>query len=404
MKVGFIGLTSDIVAHMSPALAAGFEFTQGEAAHQQLLERHAAALRTQGVDIVVVMSELGIHKDYQLAQHIRRGSVDVFFSAHTHEATFELLQTASGALVVEAGNDGYLGRMDVTVKNGRIQSHHWQLLEIGADIPEDARIARAVARARAPFLADNIAMQVPMMGPVQRLTQPIDTVIGYTAQPLDRRHALESSFNNFSTDMLRSVAGTEFALAPGFRFDSPVPATEMLLEDNTVATGAITLEDVYRYFPVVYSLATATTDGANLRTLLETALTEVYSADAFNQAGGWMPGLAGLQAEVDLSRPDGARVLSLAHADGRPIGLTDTLTVAGCRRPIDAGDTLCSYPGFSAIEPLVNPATGSAYTVVDFFMDALAKGYGPAEPRDSLHDVSDTPVWPAAAFVQPLLQ
>ena len=402
VKVGFIGLTSDIVAEMSPALAMGFTFTQGEAAYKELIERYAAALRTQGVDLVVVMSELGIHKDHQLAQIIRQGSVDVFFSAHTHEATFEPLNSASGALVVEAGNDGYLGRMDVTVSKGRVTARQWRLLEIGAGIPEDVRVAGAIAAARAPFLADNVAMTVPMPGVEQVLRQRIDTVIGYTAQPLDRRHALESSFNNFFTDMLRTAAGTQLALAPGFRFDSPIPAPETLLEDNTVATGAITLEDVYRYFPVVYTLATGQTDGATLRALLEGALTQVYSPEAFNQAGGWMPGLAGLRAEVDLNKPDGQRVLSLAHADGSPILPDETLTVAGCRRPIDEADTLCSYPGFGNIAAFVDPATGSAYTVADFFVQALANGYGPSAPRDSLQDLSGTAVWPETTFVQPL--
>jgi len=402
VKVGFIGLTSDIVAEMSPVLAMGFTFTQGENAYKNLIERHAAALRSQGVDLVVVMSELGIHKDYQLAQIVRRASVDVFFSAHTHEATFTPLTSASGALVVEAGNDGYLGRMDVTVDKGRVTSRRWILLEIGADIPEDARVARAVAAARAPFLTDNVAMTVPMPGVEQTLTRRIDTVVGYTAQSLDRRHALESSFNNFFTDLLRTASGTQLALAPGFRFDSPMPAPQALLEDNTVATGAITLEDVYRYFPVVYTLATGRTDGAGLRNLLEGALTQVYSDDAFKQAGGWTPGLSGLQAEIDLSKPDGQRVLSLAHADGSPILPDETLTVAGCRRPIDDADALCSYPGFNDIAPLVDPDTGNPYTVADFFVHALAAGYGPTTARDSLHDVSATPVWPAAPFVQPL--
>lgn len=402
VKVGFIGLTSDIVAEMSPALAIGFTFIQGEAAYKTLIERHAAALRAQNVDLVVVMSELGIHKDHRLAQIVRRGSVDVFFSAHTHEATFTPLTSTSGALVVEAGNDGYLGRMDITVRQGRVSDRRWTLLEIGATIPDDARVARAVAAARAPFLADNVAMSVPMPGVEQTLTRRIDTVVGYTAQPLDRRHALESSFNNFVTDMLRTAAGTQLALAPGFRFDSPLPAPAMLLEDNTVATGAITLEDVYRYFPVVYTLAIGQTDGAGLRNLLEGALTQVYSSDAFRQAGGWTPGLSGLRADVDLSKPDGQRVLTLSHTDGSPILPDEKLVVAGCRRPVDTADTLCGYTGFSNITPLLDPATGKPYTAADFFVHALAAGYGPAAARDSLHDVSATPVWPAAPFVQPL--
>lgn len=94
--------------------------------------------------------------------------------------------------------------------------------------------------------------------------------------------------------------------------------------------------------------------------------------------------------------------MSLAHADGRPILADDILTVAGCRRPVDEPDALCSYPGFSDIAPLVDPVTGAPHTVADFFVHAVAAGYGPMTPRDSLRDLSATPVWPAAPLVQPL--
>ena len=99
-------------------LAVGFTFLQGQAAYEDLINTATRELRAEGVDLVVVMSELGLHRDYQLANHIDPG-VDVFFSAHTHEVTTEPLVSASGALVVEAGNDGYLGRMTVTVAQFR---------------------------------------------------------------------------------------------------------------------------------------------------------------------------------------------------------------------------------------------------------------------------------------------
>lgn len=403
IQVGFIGLTSDIVEDMSALLAIGFSFSHGQAAHQALIEQHAANLRQQGADLVVVMSELGIHKDYQLAQIIKPGAVDIIFSAHTHETTFEPLTTKSGIWLVEAGNAGYLGRMDVELKNGKIIKRNWQLLEIDANLAEDANVARAVQQARAPFLAPQVNLTAPMVGIQQTLTQPIDTVIGYTQQPLDRRHALESTFNNAHTDQLRRHTGTDIAIAPGFRFDNPLAAPGYLFEDNTLANGAITLEDAYRYFPIAYSLATAETDGANLRAIIEASLTAVYSPDAFRQFGGWMPGLSGVHVELDLSRPDGARIVSLQHADGRPILPTDRLTASGCRRPIDALGSLCSYPGFSNIEPLINPHTGQAYTVVDFLVTALAQGPLAEDTRQDLLDLNATPVWPATPYVQPLV-
>ncbi|MBE9540603.1 MAG: metallophosphoesterase, partial [Proteobacteria bacterium] len=58
-KVGFIGITSDIVERMSPMLAWGFTFLQGEEAYKTLINTHAGELREAGANLVVVMSELG---------------------------------------------------------------------------------------------------------------------------------------------------------------------------------------------------------------------------------------------------------------------------------------------------------------------------------------------------------
>ena len=140
IKIGFIGISSDIVPRMSSVLATGLSFLQGEAAYKALIEQQAKNLRDGGSQLVFVMSELGIHRDKQLADHISSGSVDVFFSAHTHEATFTPLVSSSGALVVEAGNDGYVGRMDATVGKagtGVKPTFVWKLMTLDKSIAED---------------------------------------------------------------------------------------------------------------------------------------------------------------------------------------------------------------------------------------------------------------------------
>jgi hypothetical protein len=105
---------------------------------------------------------------------------------------------------------------------------------------------------------------------------------------------------------------------------------------------------------------------------------------------------------VDLSRPDGKRVLDMKRTGGAAIGKRDTLTIAGCSRPIEGNDTLCSMQGFSDVEPLDNPATGNAYTVVDFLMMVLAKEKSVTAAPTVFTDVSGYQPWPVDAFVQPL--
>lgn len=401
VKVGFIGITSDIVPRMHPMLAFGLTFLAGEENYRELVESHARELRSDGAQIVVVMSELGIHKDYRLGNIIAPDSVDVFFSAHTHEAVFEPLISKSGALVVEAGNDGYLGRMDLTLRDGRVAAHKWRLLPVGDDIPEDAAMKQLVDQARAPFLARNVDMkpQMPMIN--QRLRQPIDTVVGKTEGLLDRHHALENSFNNAFADVVRDIAGTQVAMTPGFRFEAVTGAP---LEAEAVANGDVTLEDLYRFFPAPFEIAVATVSGKRLLELIEQGLIYVFSPDVFQQSGGWFEGYSGLEIVLDLANPDGQRVRELRlEGTDRPIAADSRVTIAGCKRPFDFIGMLCSYPGFDNVESLVNPKTDAPWTPIDIFADALSRGPLPAAHRRDIQDSNHTLFWPGAPFVQPLI-
>lgn len=403
VKVGFIGLTSDIVAEMHEMLARGLHFVTGEPAYRALLEKHAGQLRQQGARVVVVMSELGLHKDVRLADVLTPGTVDVFFSAHTHELTREPIHGRSGALVVEAGNDGWLGRMDIEVSSGRAPAFRWKVLPIDESLHEDPRMKALVETARAPFLRDDPGLAVPMQGIDHTLHQALDSVVGHSNVLLHRRNSLESPFNAAWTESLRQYAGTQAALSPGFRFDAVVAATGMAYEDpHVVANGAMTLEDVYRYFPVPYTMAVGEIDGVILRGILEANLAGVYSQQAFSQHGGWTDGWAGIQARIDLAAQDGQRVQTLAYADGTPLADDATISVAGCQRPMDAADVLCSHDGFANVRPLLNPATGTPWYVQDLFVELMASNALALPPSPGLQDASGTPMWPEAPYVQPL--
>lgn len=409
VKVGFIGITSDIVPEMHSMLAIGMSFLSGEAAYRDYVNSNAAQLRASGAQLVVVMSELGVHKDARLADVIQAGSVDVFFSAHTHEAIFEPIKGKSGARVVEAGNDGWLGRMRVAVEAGKAPTFEWAMLPVTPDLAEDAKMKTLVKAARAPFLADanhdgvlDAPIALPNRAVALTLTQPIGATAGFVGAPLDRRDALESSFNDAWSEALRGYAGTELALTPGFRFDAVIAPGERY-EDGHVAQGDITVEDIYRYFPVPYSMASGSVSGSRLREVVESNLAGVFSRDAFVQHGGWTDGWAGMSLAVDLSAGDGARVRTMTRSDGSLIAPTDVLSVAGCQRPGDTADVLCSYGGFVDVEPLLNPATGQAWLVQELFAELLARGQVNAPASRHISDLAMTPLWPRQQAVQPLL-
>lgn len=400
IRVGFIGLTSDIVEDMHIFMAVGFAFTKGEDNYRQLINQHANQLRKDGADIVVVMSELGIHKDNRLAQIIEPGSVDVIFSAHTHESTHQPLDSASGALVVEAGNDGWLGQMDITIDNGVITDRSWNLLAIDDSVAADADMQALVDAARAPYLADDIKMIAPPFM-MQHIDQPIDTIIGHTDTTIDRKDALQSTFNAGWTDMIRQLTNTDVAISPGFRMDTTLVEPGFLYEDNTLATGEISLEDAYRLFPVVYLLAAGEIDGAGLKQVMEDQLSRTFSSDVFNHTGGWAYGISGLDLKLNLTGTDGERLIEMNYPNGDPVLDSDRLKVGGCMRTIDTPNRLCSIPGFSKVLPSASPDNKPFWTALDAFVYALGSQNLDGS-RVGIEDVSSTPRWPDDSFIQPL--
>ena len=402
IKVGFIGISSDIVPKMHKMMALGLSFLDGEDNYRKLVEQHAKALRAEGAQVVVVMSELGLQKNYQLAQVVLPGLVDVFFSAHTHEAVFVPLKSKSGALVVEAGNDGYVGRMDITVENGKVVARHWKLLAVDQGLKEDAEMKKLVEDARAPFLKEHPDLALPTIMQGQTLDRPINSVLGYVEGALDRRNVLDSTFNSAFAEALRGVGGTQVAITPGFRFDSVIAEPGIPLEDNTVAKGAITLEDAYRFFPVSYSIGTALITGSGIRAILEQNLDDVFSPDVFKQSGGWVDGWAGLRLTVDLSKNKGERVQSIVWKEtGKAVDPAEKISVTGCIRPMDEAGVLCSYSGFESVLPITNPVTGKPWSVIDLLANMLEKGQ--LKPvKKQFTDLSKTSSWPATQYVQPL--
>lgn len=405
-RVGFIGLTSDIVPMMHPALSVGFSFTQGEQKYKDLVEKHARELRAKDAVVVVVMSELGLHKSKRLADIIAPDLVDVVFVGHTHELTEVPITSASGALVVEAGNDGYLGRMDVFVNQRKITNMEWSVVTIDDTIPEDPFMKDLIDKERAPFFSPTINMTEPLgafSSSPQTLTQPIGTVVGHTNLPLHRRHALQHTFNNAFTDYLRTSAGTDVAITPGFRFGSVVAQEGYIYEDNSVATGDVTVEDVYRFIPVHFTMGLAQSTGIHIRRTLEKALVNAFSHDSFAQNGGWFYGISGLDMQVNLANPDGSKITSMRLKDtGALVTDTTVLSVAGCIRPLEFRNKLCSFSDFSMYVELLNPATGSAYTGTDFLIDMLQNN-GPIHAlRTDIRDISGLQMWPNNNFYQPI--
>ncbi|MGZ8295024.1 MAG: bifunctional metallophosphatase/5'-nucleotidase, partial [Telluria sp.] len=303
-----------------PKVTAGLRFTDGKEEY----EKYVKEVRAKDVDLVVVISELGLHGNLTLADAIP--GVDVILSSDKHEITPKPVVSRNGTLIVEQGMDGQVvGELRVQVKKGVVAGKRYVSHRISEKLAENKRIAAMVAKVRAPLVSGPGfkagAVANPFSGAVLRY--PIDTVVGQTEVPLYRSNfsnermpaVIEGSSHDFLTDAFRKQGGAQLGIITGFRYGT------------AVAPGPVKLEDLYHFLPVGAQIARGELTGQQIKKALEgnPQNTQARTGEWIN---GWTAGISGLVADFDPLAAQGSRVSNM-RINGEPVRMEATYTVAG---------------------------------------------------------------------------
>lgn len=324
LKVGFIGYTASRGPQaVKTEITRGLRLTDGEKEFPEFIH----VLRDiHRVDIVVVISELGLGPNVDLAN--RYPGVDVILSSDMHEMTAKLVRAQTGTLIVDEGQDGQvLNEMTLRKRKGKVSLVSFRQHRITTDIRPDAEIAALVKQARAPFVTGPAFVPGKWVNPINgiKLMQPIDTVVGHTEVALYRSNfadeempaVIEGSSHDFLADAFRSVAGTEVGIIRGFRYGTHV------------AAGPITREDLYHYIPIGPMIAKGTMTGHQLQKLIEDSTYACLATDVVQGwTGGWVAGMSG--ATLDMN-PFGGKLnfTSNFRIGGVPVDAKKRYSVAG---------------------------------------------------------------------------
>lgn len=321
LRVGIIGFTSDRGPQAGdPKITAGLRFTDGRDEY----EKYVKEVRAQDVDLVVVISELGLHGNLTLADAVP--GVDVILSSDKHEITPKPVVSRNGTLIVEQGMDGQVvGELWVRVNKGVVADKRYVSHRITEKLAEDKGIAALVAQVRAPLVSGAAfrpgAVANPFSGALLRY--PIDTVVGQTEVPLYRSNfsdermpaVLEGSSHDFLTDAFRQQGGAQLGIITGFRYGT------------AVAPGPIRLEDLYHFLPVGAQIARGELTGLQIKKALE-GMPQNTQARSGEWINGWTAGISGLVADFDPRAPQGTRVGNM-RINGELVRMDATYTVAG---------------------------------------------------------------------------
>lgn len=394
-KIGVIGITAAILPQQANVFNIGLAFTQGVEELPGLIED----VKAEGANIIVVQSELGLSQNIEIGRRFKE--VDVILSAHTHEVTIGALladqdevtrvdprlplngaersRLVRGAtIVVETGEDTYLGRLDLQLTGGGLVDFRWQAVPVDEDVPEDVPMAALVHAAERFFVDGPDFVEHTFMpggfctppapadcGDVTtrglRLVEPLDTVVGHTDVLLARHDVLEDVVNNWIADALNKELGPPaqtanpdwatldvISMTNGFRFGTPIlgPLEGAGLDfPDRPKAGDITLRDLYTLFPISPAAAVAEFSGLVIDQDLEVVLSAVFNRNPFLQRGGWYLSFSSNMTQtLDLkNRPlssSGGRIIETRIGDA-PLDPSKRYVFASCFPHGDPLDRIC---------------------------------------------------------------
>lgn len=293
-KVGIVGATqpkADRISSPGPDVAFP--------AFIPSMEKAVAALKEQGVDIVIALSHAGLSGDKKLAASV--AGIDVIVGGHSHvllgngypEAVGPCPLVVNGpdggkTYIVTAGSWGrYLGVLHVDFDaQGRVAKAEGNPVPLNAAMPEDPAT----------------------LAEVERFAEPLKA---YRATVVGKTEAAVGAAMCRQEECAGGILMAEAMLAGG-RSRGAVAA---LYNGGGVraglAPGDVSLGDLLAAYPFPNTLVVCTLAGEDLLTVLEHGV----SAVGLHEGSGRFPQVAGIRFAYDLTRPVGKRVTQVEVAD-----------------------------------------------------------------------------------------
>jgi len=317
VKIGFLGYTDHLVPiRQSPIYSKGIIYTKPE----ENLKYYVDVLKNQEqCDYVIILAHLGLSQQIHIANLPECEGVDYIFGGDTHERVRKPIQCRY-AKVVEPGAFGsFVGKLELTVSNGKIVGDHYELVEVNPKkYKADPAMDRLIDKLEDPY------------------EDSIKQVHGYSKVPMYRYFVVENTIDTLIVDALMWKANTDIVLSNGFRFCPPRAADH---------TGMVPITEgfVYDMLPVDAVARTAWVTGRQLKEWLERELQNVFASEASKRFGGWVVKMKGMDIEFKAFEEFGKRVQKITIG-GKPLDPDKEYSVTACERDGDPMDMLCRIP------------------------------------------------------------
>jgi 2',3'-cyclic-nucleotide 2'-phosphodiesterase (5'-nucleotidase family) len=347
VKIGFLGYTDHMVPlRQSPNYSKGIIYTKPE----ENLAHYVDVLKNQEqCQFIAIIGHLGLSQQINLANLPECEGVDYILGGDTHERVRKPIQCKYSKVVEPGAFGSFIGKLDLTIKDGKVIADHYELLEVTAD-----------------KVKPNKGIQNLLKEKEHLYEQNINQIVGYSTIPLYRYFVVENPIDSLILDALKwKFPEINIALSNGFRFCPPRSSKD--------ETGNIPINNgfIYDMLPVDSSIRTGVVTGQQLKNWLEKELNNVFAKDASKRFGGWVVKFKGMKVEFRAFDELDKRVEKIT-VNGQPIDMEAEYSVLACERDGDPDDVLCRMKG-------VKQAKNTKFTLHQVMLEYL-KANSPVTP------------------------
>lgn len=359
VKIGFLGYTDHLVPlRQSPNYSKGIVYTKPE----ENLAYYVDVLKNQEqCQFIAIIGHLGLSQQINLANLPECEGVNYILGGDTHERVRKPIQ-CKYAKVVEPGAFGsFIGKLDLTIKNGKVIADSYSLLEVKeSELKPNKQVLELIKEKEHIYEKD------------------INKIVGYSTIPLYRYFVVENPIDTLIVDALKwKFPEINIALSNGFRFCPPRSTRD--------ETGNVPIHNgfIYDMLPVDSTVRTGVVTGQQLKDWLEKELNNVFAKDASKRFGGWVIKFKGMKVDFRAFDSLGNRVESIL-VDEKPLDLLAEYSVLACERDGDPVDVLCRMKN-------VRQAKNTKFTLHQVMLEYLAVN-SPVTPTPPMHaKVLDAP-------------
>ncbi|PLR82207.1 bifunctional metallophosphatase/5'-nucleotidase [Bacillus canaveralius] len=314
VKVGVIGLTYPFVDQTMPdSFSKGLSFSLGVKETEHIVETIKG-----DVDLIILISHMGLPLDIKLASLVK--GINIILSGHSHDRVKRPIFQDETIIVQAGSSSSFLGRLDITLENRKLQEFNYELIPIFEHFETDWEMDEIINSIIEPYQKDK------------------EDIVGSTNSILHRMTLNEAPMDRLITDAYLHAYDCDLAFSHGWRYGSPI------------AAGPVSVYDLNSIIPTNPELFTVEIEGHRLLKAIEKNLEQVFSADPFEQKGGYILRSSGMFMTYKPYNPKGNRIQSLL-IKGKNVDLHKTYKIVGGGKQLFKGlEANKSYKGVHAID------------------------------------------------------